>query len=223
MFLYNQKYNFLHVSVPLEIPAISANITEFIDSNNEKLVPNKYKKQEKILPHYCYSVDLKDKIEDWDTIYTFGIVRNPYDYMIGLWEFYTEGPSDNIAWCKNLTETSDAVREQYRIKSRGFVQWLFDEDYKYLHSFPFCGDRLTSQTVWLSEVNDIFSFENTTPLLDKLFKLTGIPLPSFKGGTPTTKELQKKRASYFGNSKKAVNLIADSFKTEIEMFNYTCS
>ena len=225
MFLYNQKHNFIHVDIPLGIPAVSTTIKNFIGSDDVKLIPNKYKDKENILPYFCYSVDLKNKIgeENWNNTYTFGVVRNPYDYMIALWEYYVDGPSDYIAWCKSITETSDAVREQYRIKSRGFDNWLLeDKDYDYLHSFPFCGDRLTSQTVWLSEVNDIFSFENTTPLLKKLFELTEVPLPSFKGDVPLAKDLKKKRAIYFGNSKKAVDLIGDSFKKEIEMFNYTC-
>jgi len=225
MFIHNPKYNFIYVRIPLEITAVLHTVKDFIDADNAKLITNKYKDKENILPHFCYSLDIKNRIgeENWNNAYTFGVVRNPYDYMIALWEYYVDGPPDNIAWCKSITETADVIREQYRIKSRGFSNWLLeDKDYDYLHSFPFCGDRLTSQTVWLSEVNDIFAFENTTPLLNKLFELTGIPLPSFKGDVPHPKELMKKRATYFGNNKKAVDLIGDSFKKEIEMFNYTC-
>ena len=101
MFLYNQKHNFIHVDIPLGIPAVSTTIKNFIGSEDIKIIPNKYKDKENILPYFCYSVDLKNKIgeENWNNTYTFGVVRNPYDYMIALWEYYVDGPSDYIAWC----------------------------------------------------------------------------------------------------------------------------
>ena len=224
MFFYNPKHNFLFVNIPLEIGALPQTIRMYLPGEKE-VTENKYKDLKKIPPYYCHSTEIKNRIgdENWDNTYTFGIVRNPFDYIIAMWEYYTASSAEKIAWCRGIKDQSEAVREQHRLKSRGFTKWLLeDRDYDYLHSFPFCGDRLTSQTVWLSDVNDIFSFEQTTPLLAKLFELTKITIPSFKGGVPKRKELQSKRASYFGQSKEAVDLIADSFKREIEMFNYEC-
>jgi len=222
MFFHNPKSNFIFIYTPLAIPQIGENIKHYMIGSKDVDL-NEYKGKKDILPYMAYSLNIKAELgaEEWDSNYTFGIIRNPFDYMIEMYEFYVNGPVDRIAWCKGIKETKDAIKEQHRIKSRGFAKWVLDDkDYDYLHSFPFCGPRLTSQLVWLSEVNDIFCFENTTPLLNKLFKVTKTTLPSF-AGVPTKRELKNKRADYYDRNPKVVDLITDSFREEIKMFNFT--
>ena len=223
MFFHNPKHNFIFVYTPLIISAIPQNIRYYI-LGGENIEVNQYNETKNILPnHFCYSLDIKYAIgkEEWDKNYTFGIVRNPFDYMIEMYEFFTEGPSDRVAWCRGIREVKDAVKEQHRLKSRGFKRWMLeDKDYDYLHSSPFCGPRLTSQMIWLSEVEDVFCFEDSTPLLNKLFKVTQTTIPSFRG-VPTKRELQNKRANYYDQDNELIDLVASSFKDEIDKFKFT--
>jgi len=222
MFFHNNKYNFIFVYTPLIVSAIPENIRHYILGGKDSEV-NEYKNKKNILPNLCYSLNIKHAIgeDEWNNNYTFGIVRSPFDYLIDMYEFFTEGPPDRVAWCRGIKETKDAVKEQYRLKSRGFRNWLLnDRNYDYLHSSPFCGPRLTSQMVWLSEVNDVFCMEQTTPLLNKLFELSRITLPSFQG-VPSQKDLKIKRASYFGRDNELIDLVTGSFKQEIERFGFS--
>ncbi len=222
MFFHNPEHNFIYVYTPLCVSAVPDNIRHYI-LGSKGVELNQYKDKHNILPNMCYSLDIKHMIgeKEWKKNYTFGVVRNPFDYVIAMFEYFTEGSYEKIAWCRGLKEPKEAIKEQYRLKSRGFEQWLLqDKDYDYLHAMPFCGYRLTSQLVWLSEVDDVFSYEESTPMLNSLFAKTKTTLPSFRGG-PDKKELKRKRASYFGSNKKLIDLVADSFKDEIEMFNFT--
>ena len=104
MFFHNPKHNFIFVYTPLIISAIPQNIRYYI-LGGENIEVNQYNETKNILPnHFCYSLDIKYAIgkEEWDKNYTFGIVRNPFDYMIEMYEFFTEGPSDRVAWCRGI-------------------------------------------------------------------------------------------------------------------------
>ena len=220
MFIANEKHKFIFVDIPLSIQQIPETINDYV---LDCCPVNSYKKHKNILPFFCYSVDIKNKIgpTEWKKLYTFGVIRNPFDRMVDMFDFFATGPVDRIAWCRGIKNTKAAIREQHRLQSRGFVKWLTDDkDYEYLHTTPFCGHRLTPQVNWLSEVKEIFSFEHTSPLLNKVFKLTQTTLPSYRG-VMTKRERLEKRASYFKSSQPAIDLVADSFKEDIKMFKYT--
>lgn len=221
MFFYNPKFNFFFIDTPLSVQGIPLNIRNYIHSGEKATVkPNVFNGRTIMPSRFCYSAELKQIVgpKIWDEAYTFGVIRNPFDYVVAMYEFYVDGPVDRIAWSRGIKEPAEALREQYRLRSRGFLNWLtVDEDYNYLHSSPFCGYRFTPQSAWLTETNDIFCFENTTPMLNKIFALTKTTLPSFRA--ETQKELKEKRAGYFKGSTAATTLVTDSFKADFEILN----
>ena len=87
MFFYNPKHNFIFVNIPLEIGALPQTIRMYLPGEKD-VTENEYKDLKKIPPNYCHSTELKNRIgdENWDNNYTFGIVRNPFDYIIAMWE-----------------------------------------------------------------------------------------------------------------------------------------
>jgi len=216
MFIANEKYKLLMVDHPLSVKQITDTIQEYIHDNNKK---NEYKGEKNILPYFCYSLDIRNKIgkNEWDKLYTFGVIHNPYDRMIDLYEFFTEDTYERIAWCKGITDSKEAIREQHRLRSRGFTKWLTDDPtYDHLHTAPFCGYRFTPQVNWLSEVNELFTYEKSSALLNKIFKLTKTTLPSFKG-TIGQRDLKARRASYYKSKPKAIEIVTDSFKEDIKV------
>ena len=216
MFIANEKHKLLMVDYPLSIIQVIKTLEEYLFENNKI---NEYKKEKDILPHFCYSVDIRNKIglKEWKKLYTFGVIRNPYDRMIDMYEFFTEGTYERLAWCRGIKESKEAIREQHRLKSRGFTKWLCDDPhYDHLHTSPFCGYRFTPQVNWLSEVNDIFTFERSSPFLNMIYKLTKTTLPSFKG-IALQKDIKIKRASYYKKHPKAIEIITDSFKEDIKI------
>ena len=216
MFIANEKHNILFVNHPLSVDQVTQTIEMYIPENNKK---NEYKGEEKILPHFCYSIDIRNRIgiEEWKKLYTFGVIRNPFDRMIDMYEFFTEGSYERLAWCRGIKENKEAIREQHRLKSRGFVKWLTDDPaYDHLHTAPFCGYRFTPQVNWLSEVNDIFTFEKSSSLLNKIYKISKTTLPSFKG-VAEQKEIKLKRANYYKLKPKAIEIVADSFREDIKI------
>ena len=216
MFIANEKYKMLFVDYPLSMDQVSFTIEQYIHDNNKK---NEYKGQKDILPYFCYSVDIRNKIgiKEWKKLYTFGVIRNPFDRMIDMYEFFTEGTYERLAWCRGIRESKEAIREQHRLKSRGFTKWLTDDPaYDQLHTAPFCGYRFTPQINWLSEVNDIFTFEKSSPLLNKIYKLSKTTLPSFKG-VAEVKATKLKRANYYKLKPKAIEIVADSFREDIKI------
>ena len=216
MFIANEKHNILFVNHPLSVDQVAETIELYIPENNKK---NEYKQEKNILPHFCYSIDIRNRIgeKEWKKLYTFGVIRNPFDRMIDMYEFFTEGSYERLAWCRGITETKEAIREQHRLKSRGFVKWLTDDPaYDYLHTAPFCGERFTPQVNWLSEVNDIFTYEKSSALLNKVYKMTQVTLPSFKG-VQDQKKIKIKRANYYKLKPKAIEIVADSFKEDIKL------
>ena len=216
MFIASDEINFLYVDYPLSVQQVPESLKQYILKCNEA---NTYKEKENILPYFCYSIDIKNAIskEEWDKLYTFGIIHNPYDRIIDMYEFLTEDTSDRVAWIKGIKDRKEAVREQHRLKSRGFIQWLVDDkSYDYLHTSPFCGYRFTPQINWLSEVKDIYSFHHTTPLMNKLFELAGVTMPSFKG-LKSSAELKYRRDRYFKGNQKAIDLIEDLFKEDLNI------
>ena len=88
--------------------------------------------------------------------------------------------------------------------------------WNYLHTAPFCGERFTPQVNWLSEVNDIFTYEKSSALLNKVYKITKVTLPSFKG-VQEQKQTKIKRASYYKLKPKAIEIVTDSFKEDIKL------
>jgi len=216
MFIANEKHKMLFVDLPVSMDQVSYTIGEYILNNNKK---NVYKGEKDILPYFCYSIDIKNKIgvKEWNKLYTFGVIRNPFDRMISMYEFFTEGTYERLAWCRGIKESKEAIREQHRLKSRGFTKWLTDDPvYDHLHTAPFCGYRFTPQVNWLSEVNDIFTFEKSSSLLNKIYKISKTTLPSFKG-VAEQKEIKLKRANYYKLKPKAIEIVADSFREDIKI------
>ena len=216
MFIANEDYNFLYVDHPLSVKQVPESVKQYILKCNEA---NIYKGKEKILPYFCYSIDIKNAIgkEEWDNLYTFGVIHDPFDRIIDMYEFLINDTSDRVAWIKGIKDRKEAVREQHRLKSRGFAKWLTDDSsYDYLHTSPFCGYRFTPQINWLSEVNDIYSFHHTSPLMNKLFKLAKTTIPSFRN-LLSTRELQQRRDLHFKGHQKAIDLIEDVFKEDIKV------
>ena len=217
MFVANEKKKILFVNHPLAVDQVAETLETYIPDNNPK---NEYKGEKDILPYFCYSIDIKNKIgaKEWDKLFTFGVIRNPFDRMIEMYEFFTEGSYERLAWCRGIKETKEAIREQHRLKSRGFVKWLTDDPaYDHLHTAPFCGYRFTPQVNWLSEVNEIFTYEKSSPLLNKVYKKTKVTLPSFKG-VQDQKKAKIKRANYYKLKPKAIEIVTDSFCIDIEIF-----
>ena len=64
-----------------------------------------------------FSTDEVSK-EEWDKLYTFGVIQNPFDRIIDMYEFLTEDTSDRVAWIKGIKDRKEAVREQHRLKSK---------------------------------------------------------------------------------------------------------
>ena len=216
MFIANEKHKMLFVDLPVSMDQVSYTIGEYILNNNKK---NVYKGKKNILPYFCYSIDIKNEIgvKEWNKLYTFGVIRNPFDRMISMYEFFTEGTYERLAWCRGIKESKEAIREQHRLKSRGFTKWLTDDPvYDHLHTAPFCGYRFTPQVNWLSEVNDIFTFEKSSSLLNKIYKISKTTLPSFKG-VAEQKEIKLKRANYYKLKPKAIEIVADSFREDIKI------
>ena len=216
MFIANEKHKMLFVDLPVSMDQVSYTIGEYILDNNKK---NVYKGKKNILPYFCYSIDIKNEIgvKEWNKLYTFGVIRNPFDRMISMYEFFTEGTYERLAWCRGIKESKEAIREQHRLKSRGFTKWLTDDPvYDNLHTAPFCGYRFTPQVNWLSEVNDIFTFEKSSSLLNKIYKISKTTLPSFKG-VAEQKEIKMKRANYYKLKPKAIEIVADSFREDIKI------
>ena len=216
MFIANEKHKMLFVDLPVSMDQVSYTIGEYILDNNKK---NVYKGKKNILPYFCYSIDIKNEIgvKEWNKLYTFGVIRNPFDRMISMYEFFTEGTYERLAWCRGIKESKEAIREQHRLKSRGFTKWLTDDPvYDHLHTAPFCGYRFTPQVNWLSEVNDIFTFEKSSSLLNKIYKISKTTLPSFKG-VAEQKEIKLKRANYYKLKPKAIEIVADSFREDIKI------
>jgi len=216
MFIANEKYKMLFVEQPLAMDQVGQTIEHYIHENNKR---NEYKGKKNILPHFCYSIDIRNQIgvKEWKNLYTFGVIRNPFDRMIDMYEFFTEGTYERLAWCRGIKDSKEAIREQHRLKSRGFTKWLTDDTfYDHLHTAPFCGYRFTPQVNWLSEVNDIFTFEKSSPLLNKVYKLSQTTLPSFKG-VDEQKKIKIKRAKYYKTQPKAVEIVSDSFREDIKI------
>ena len=216
MFIANEKHKMLFVDLPVSMDQVSYTIGEYILDNNKK---NVYKGKKNILPYFCYSIDIKNEIgvKEWNKLYTFGVIRNPFDRMISMYEFFTEGTYERLAWCRGIKESKEAIREQHRLKSRGFTKWLTDDPaYDHLHTAPFCGYRFTPQVNWLSEVNDIFTFEKSSSLLNKIYKISKTTLPSFKG-VAEQKEIKLKRANYYKLKPKAIEIVAASFREDIKI------
>ena len=90
MFVANEKKKILFVNHPLSVDQVAETLETYIPENNPK---NEYKGEKDILPYFCYSIDIKNKIgaKEWDKLFTFGVIRNPFDRMIEMYEFFTEG------------------------------------------------------------------------------------------------------------------------------------
>ena len=91
----------LFVDLPVSMDQVSYTIGEYILDNNKK---NVYKGKKNILPYFCYSIDIKNEIgvKEWNKLYTFGVIRNPFDRMISMYEFFTEGTYERLAWCRGI-------------------------------------------------------------------------------------------------------------------------
>jgi hypothetical protein len=217
--LLNTNLKFVFVDTPLSISAIRNSLLQYVRGTTADLklpTPIRYNDL-KYLEAYQHL-----RQEDY---WSFGVIRNPFDYMIALYEYYVKGSPDNVAWCRGIELERDAVRERQRLQSRGFDRFVLggeECDYAYLHSRPFCGDKFTQQSLWLDGVDNIYTFENITPLLNDLFERGGGTLPSYNDGdhVPHPSDLQALRKKYYTNPD-VVELITIKFQQDFQIGGYS--
>jgi hypothetical protein len=220
MILVNEKLGFLFFDTPLSIQGIRRSLKRYVPGTTElpfsSTVPLRY-------VDLLYNPLYNNLIESCNKL-TFGVIRNPFDYMIAMYEYFINGSTEAVSWHGKIALEKDALREQMRLASRGFDNFVLnDKDYQYLHSRPFCGNKFTQQTMWLHGVQKVYKFDDITPLLNDLFKIGGGTLPAYMDGdVPPAQDLASKRKRYYTNPL-VVDMITKMFPEDFRIGEFSQS
>ena len=150
--------------------------------------------------HICagHSTALETKSDlgkNWNNYYTFTIVRNPWDRMVSVYEYIFQ--SDK--WMKYPIFSRWIIQNKRNIKrsiARPQTDWILDENGNVLVDHIFKFEDL--KTAWKQICNDLDIEHNALEML----------LPS----------IHDHYSKYY--SPKTVEIVRETYKEEIEMFNY---
>ena len=144
---------------------------------------------------------------DWHNVFTFSIVRNPYDRVVSQFEFRKKRDDFHIK--TNNISFDDWVKSTYKLN-----------DPKYIYDVE-NGNRLNfTQKQWLTndqgvvDVDYILKFENITNDYKVLQDIIGL-----KKSLPHMNKTERKPYKYY-YSDESKSIVENYFKEDFEEFNY---
>lgn len=157
--------------------------------------------------------DIRKRFPDvWDTAFIFATVRNPFDWLVSLYNYSGEWPSRAQSERPQLGAPVNIGGQ------RGLPKRTFNDYVKYptmlVHESPFITQ---SQTIG-PDIDFIIKFENLQEGFDKLCDKIGRPRSILSIAAPTPNRTKDYRPYY---TPKLIQSVKDIFYKDLKRFNYT--
>lgn len=141
--------------------------------------------------HHKTAAQIKSSIDYWNDVYTFSIIRNPWDRMVSTYHFKLK-------------------KRDKKVIDRSFNEWILD---------VLCKEKPSTQCDYLMKdgkiiVDFVARFENFSSDFKKICSKIGVQKKLLHKNSTD----HKKYVHYYSNKSK--DAVGELFKDEIEKFGY---